>query len=171
MVRVVRWTAGVVVALALAVGCSSSGDRDATPSETPTGLATAPTSDTGTTHGRVREQAAIRAFFALVDEGRAADAVRAMSSSVTGDPSVMQAWAVQLDAMLDVRVVDLRASLPRDWTPRRHTYRVLLSVSMDPASSTAPIPFYGYPDGEHVRFVTVVDEDGTWKVDTIGTGP
>lgn len=177
MARAGWWIAGVSVALALTGACSSdtSGPVDS-PSQTSSGPTTTPTSGLPTTGAPTSdapesEEDAIRAFFDLVDEGRAADAVLSMSSSITGADGVKQAWGVQLDAMVSVSVLALGPSLPEDWTPTRHTYRVTLDVRMDPASATAPIPYYGYSAGENVRFVSVVEENGVWKVDTIGSGP
>jgi hypothetical protein len=171
------WIAGVSVALGLTSACSSdTGGPVDSPSRTSSRPTTTPTSGLPTTGAPTSdapesEEDAIGAFFDLVDEGRAADAVLAMSSSVTGDDSAKQAWAVQLAAMTSVKVLALGPSMPVDWTATRHTYRVTLDVRMSPGSSTAPIPYYGYTAGENVRFVSVVAEDGAWKVDTIGTGP
>jgi len=136
-----------------------------TPASGPTTTG-APTSDAPES-----EEDVIRAFFDLVDEGRVADAVLSTSSSITGADSVRQAWAMQLDAMVSASVLALGPSMPENWTPTYHTYRVTLDVRMDPASATAPIPYYGYSAGENVRFVSVVEENGAWMVDTIGTGP
>jgi hypothetical protein len=166
--RAVWWFAGVAVALGVTSACGSD---SVGPLGTPSEASSRPTSGAPSSDAPKSEEDVIREFFELVDQGRTADAVLAMSSSITGDDSVKQAWAVQLDAMLDVKVVALRASLPQDWTETHHSFRVLLDVRMDPASSTAPIPYYGYTDGENVRFVSVVEEDGAWRIDTIGTGP
>ena len=172
MARVRWWIAGLAVALGVSGACGSDTDGSVgSPSPTPIGSLATPTSGAPTSDTPEPEEDAIRAFFDLVDQGRAADAVLAMSSSVTGDDSVKQAWGVQLEAMDSVGVLALGPSMPEDWTATRHTYRVTLDVRMDPASATAPIPYYGYAAGKNVRFVSVVEEGGAWRIDTIGTGP
>jgi len=162
--------------LAMLVGALAVGGlAGCVPGTPPPGVSVEPTAGASSSSAspvpEPTEEDVIRAFFALIDEDRAADAVLAMSASITGDDAAKQAWAVQLAAMTSVKVLALGPSMPVDWTATRHTYRVTLDVRMSPGSSTAPIPYYGYTAGENVRFVSVVAEDGAWKVDTIGTGP
>jgi hypothetical protein len=42
---------------------------------------------------------------------------------------------------------------------------------MKPESSTAPIPYYGWDDGEYTRWLTIVKDDNLWKIKGIATGP
>jgi hypothetical protein len=48
---------------------------------------------------------------------------------------------------------------------------VTFDVTMDPSSANGPIPYYGYDQGENVRFVTIVKEGNQWKVEGLATGP
>jgi len=42
---------------------------------------------------------------------------------------------------------------------------------MDPSSADAPIPYYGYTNGLNTRFISLVNQAGLWRIDSINTGP
>jgi hypothetical protein len=175
-------TGAGVLTLAVLSACGSGRDETSpTPSPSgttaslttpsPTAARTPTDSGSATSDSATSDQDALRAFFGLIDAGRSADAADAMSSSAAGDDARRQAWAVQFDAITSVALVSATPSAPEEWTESRHTYKVLLDLAMDPASADAPIPYYGYEDGRTVRWVTLVDEAGAWKIDAIATGP
>jgi hypothetical protein len=165
--------AGVLTLAVLGACGSENGGTTTTPSpsRTTTSPSALPPTATTSSDSASRDEDVLREFFGLIDEGRAADAVRAMSSATAGDDASKQAWGVQFDAVTSVRLLRATPSAPEEWTVSRHTYKVLLDVTMDPASADAPIPYYGYLDGENLRWVTLVNEEGTWKIDAIATGP
>lgn len=113
----------------------------------------------------------INSFFRLMEEGRASDSVNMMSSKNIANDSAKQAWAVLFNAMKSVKVKSAEPILQEDWTDNRHEYKVMLDLVMDPSSAGAPIPYYGYENGENVRFIILVKENNLWKVDEIATGP
>lgn len=118
-----------------------------------------------------QEEDVVRNFFQLIEEGLVSDAVLAMSSRNTKDDATKQAWGVYFNAMTSVTVLGVKPSLPEYWTEANHTYEVTLDVVMDPDSADATIPYFGYEDGKTTRFISLLKEDGLWKIDAIGTGP
>lgn len=110
-------------------------------------------------------------FFKLIEDGKANEAVLLMSSQNTSDDSIKQAWGVQFNYMSSVKVISVNPQNQSDWTDDWRQYKVLLDVVMNPNSANAPIPYYGYENGQNIRYLALVKEDGAWRVDTIATGP
>lgn len=113
----------------------------------------------------------INNFFQLIDEGKAGDAVMMMSTSTINDDSTKQAYGVQYAAMTSVKVKKIEESSRGDWTDSWHQYMITLDVVMDPSSANGPIPYYGYEQGENIRFLNLVKEGNQWKVEGLATGP
>lgn len=113
----------------------------------------------------------INNFLNFIDEGKASDAVMMMSSSTINDDSIKQAYGVQYAAMTSVKVKKIEESSRGDWTDSRHQYMITLDVVMDPSSASGPIPYYGYEQGENIRFLNLVKEGNQWKVEGLATGP
>ncbi len=110
----------------------------------------------------------VRNFFNLIAEKRASDAVSMMSVT---DDSAKQAWAVQFNAITSMKVLTIEPSMPNDWTDTKHTYKVTLDVSMNPTSANAPIPYYGWENGQNIRWVSLENVGNLWKIQGIATGP
>ena len=113
----------------------------------------------------------INNFWDFVNNNQASDAVMMMSAQNTTDDSVKQSWGVQFNDFDSVQIVSITAQNSSDWTDTYHQYKVVLDVTMDPDSANAVIPYYGYQDGQNTRYMSLVYEDGVWKVDEIATGP
>lgn len=119
----------------------------------------------------LQEKDLVQNFFTLIDEGKASDAVMMMTSNITGDDATKQAFGVQFAAMDSVKTTKIEESSRGDWTETWHQYMVTLDIVMNPSSAGGPIPYYGYEKGENIRFITLIKEGGTWKVEGISTGP
>lgn len=113
----------------------------------------------------------VQNFFQLIKEKDISAAVLSMSSRNTDDDSVKQAWGVQFNDWSSVNVTKIEASMQNDWTDSRHTYKVTMDIVIDSSAADEPIPYYGYENGQNIRFVSIVNENGLWKVDEIATGP
>lgn len=140
------------------------------------GLVSAPTAQPTKKSGNniiplPQEKDIINNFFTLIDEGKASDAVMMMPAIITKDDSIKQAFGVQFAAMKSVKVKKIEEAMKEDWTGTRHEYMVTLDVVMDPSSVNQPIPYYGFENGENVRFVGLVKENNQWKVEGMATGP
>ncbi|MFA6250465.1 MAG: hypothetical protein WC686_03055 [Candidatus Shapirobacteria bacterium] len=103
----------------------------------------------------------VRSFLAVIDEDRPDEAALMMAT----DDSQKQAWAVQFNAISSMKVNKIET------TNDANIYKVTMSVIMKPESATAPIPYYGWENGQNVRWVTMVKEDSLWKIEGLATGP
>lgn len=113
----------------------------------------------------------LRNFFSLIDQKRVSEAVMLMSSEITNEDSTKQAWGVQLNMMKSIRVIEITPLIPESTQASERTYKVIFEVTMDPSSVTAPIPYYGYENGENMRWVTLKKEGSMWRIMGIATGP
>lgn len=113
----------------------------------------------------------INSFFRLIEKKRPDDAVTMMASSITNNDSQKQAWAVQFNAINSLKVLSVGPSMKDEWTPTKHSYKLVLDVTMNPSSANAPIPYYGWENGENIRWVTLVKERKMWRIEGLATGP
>jgi hypothetical protein len=113
----------------------------------------------------------IRTYFNLVNEKRIAEAVGMMTNTITADESTKQAWGVQLAALSDITINKIEPSMPQDWTDTTQTYKVDMTLTVDPKSASEPIPYFGYDTGRNIRFISLQKEVNLWKIAGIGTGP
>jgi len=44
-------------------------------------------------------------------------------------------------------------------------------TGIDSSAANAPIPYYGYENGQNTRFIPIIKENSLWKIDGIATGP
>lgn len=117
------------------------------------------------------EEDVIRNFFQLIQERKISEAVLSMSLQNTSNDSVKQAWGVQFNSINSVSIGSIEPSLQEEWNTSKHTYRVVLNMAIDPNSADESIPYYGYVNGENIRFIPIIKEGDLWKVDGIATGP
>jgi len=89
----------------------------------------------------------------------------------TTNDSERQAWAVQFAAFNYLQVLKIEKANESEWTDNKHTYKVTLDVIMKPESVDAPIPYYGYRNGQNTRFITLEKVGDIWKIAEIATGP
>ncbi len=118
-----------------------------------------------------QEEDIIRAFFNLINEGRAADAISMMTQAAIGTDSSKQAWGVQFNSFKSVSVNKIEPSMQEEWTATEHTYKVTLDVQMKPEAASASIPNYGWDNGQNIRFLPLEKVDNLWKIVGIATGP
>jgi hypothetical protein len=107
----------------------------------------------------------VRSFFNLINEGRIPDAIAMMAPSSVPDESAKQAWGVQFNAFKKITVKKIEPS-------SENTYKVTLDVQMKPeAANVQPMPYYGWGNGEFMRWVSLEKVNNVWKVVGIATGP
>jgi hypothetical protein len=112
-----------------------------------------------------QEEDIVRNFFNLISERKIADAVLMMAPSAVPDDSSKQAWGVQFNAFQKISIKKIEKS-------DTNTYKVTLDVLMKPDAAYAqPMPYYGWGDGEFVRWVSLEKSAGLWKIVGIATGP
>jgi len=110
----------------------------------------------------------IRNFVTLIENGQADKAALMMK---TKDDSELQSWAVHFSAINSFKLLKIEKASEESWTDNRHIYKVVLDVWMDPRSAQAPIPYYGWQNGENTRWITLEKVNNTWKIAKIATGP
>jgi hypothetical protein len=112
-----------------------------------------------------RQEDVINLFFNLIDEDRASEAISMLTAKNIADDANKQAWGVQFNAIDSVAVKSIEKT-------GENTYKVTLGVVMKPGMENAqPMPYYGWGDGEFVRWVTLEKDGLTWKISEIATGP
>jgi len=110
----------------------------------------------------------IRNFFSFFGTQ---DAYKAALMMKTTDDSERQSWAVQFAAFNYLQVLKIEKANENQWTNNKHFYKVTLDVVMKPESADAPIPYYGYQNGENIRWLTLEKVGDIWKIAEIATGP
>ena len=94
-----------------------------------------------------------------------------MTSSITNNDSQKQAWAVQFNAINSLKVINVEPSMKEEWTETKHSYKLTLDITMNPSSANEPIPYFGWENGQNIRWVTLVKEGKMWRVEGLATGP
>ena len=110
----------------------------------------------------------IRNFVNLVEEGSADKAALMMK---TKDDTELQTWAVHFNAINSFKLLKIEKANEENWTDNKHIYKVVLDVWMDPRSADAPIPYYGWQNGENTRWISLEKVGNIWKIAEIATGP
>jgi len=110
----------------------------------------------------------IRNFVNLIEEGQADKAALMMK---TKDETELQIWAVHFNAINSFKLLKIEKANENEWTDDKHIYKVVLDVWMDPSSAQAPIPYYGWQNGENTRWITLEKVGDIWKISEIATGP
>jgi hypothetical protein len=93
-----------------------------------------------------------------------------MSETITKDELLKQAWAVQFNSITSMKIVKIEPSVVNEWSTERQKYKLTLDVEVHPDTTNAPIPYYGWDSGLNTRWVTIVMENGLWKIQEIATG-
>ena len=100
----------------------------------------------------------IRSFFGQIDEQKPSEAVLMMSESITSNDSLKQARAVEFNAISSMKVIKFEP------TSEVNVYKVTLSVQLKPGAKLDD-----WNDGENIRWVTLAEENGLWKIKDIAT--
>jgi hypothetical protein len=111
----------------------------------------------------------VRNFFNLINEGKVVDVVGMLTPENVADDSMKQAWGVQFNSFEKMTVKKIEVATE---PAGENTYKVTLDVKMKPESANAqPMPYYGWGNGEFVRWITLEKVGNIWKVKGISTGP
>jgi len=114
-----------------------------------------------------QEEDIINNFFSLIETG---DISKAVSMMKIKNDSEKQAWAGQFNAFNYVQVLKIEKASENEWSDNKHIYKITLDVIMKPESGSAPIPYYGYQNGQNIRFITLEKDGSLWKIAEIGGG-
>lgn len=115
-----------------------------------------------------RDEDIINNLINLIEEGKPDLAAKMMKTS---DESELQAWAVHFSNINSFKLLSVEKANENEWTDTKHIYKVVLDVLMNPDSASAPIPYYGWENGQNTRWFTLEKVGNTWKIAEIATGP
>ena len=87
-----------------------------------------------------------------------------LSQKTVPDERAKQTWRAQLASFKSIQVEKIQRT-------EGDTFRVDLQVQVSEEAANAPIPYYGFSNGQNTRWVTLVKEDGIWKITGLATGP
>jgi len=114
----------------------------------------------------------VRIFFNLINEKRIPEAIGMMDNSMAPDDTSKQQWGVHFNSLASVSVTKIEPFHKKEWTRTKNVYKVVLKVKVKPEAANAPIPNYGWENGENVRWIHIQkDKKGLWKIAGIATGP
>jgi len=114
----------------------------------------------------------IQLFFQVINQKQTNTAVSMLNSSLLPNQEAANLWASQLGSFQSILVKDISEVPDFVKTPASEKYKVILTAQTSPDAANAPIPFYGWSDGDNIRFITIIKgEDGLWRVQEIATGP
>jgi hypothetical protein len=114
----------------------------------------------------------VRNFFQLIDEGKASEAVMAMTKINTENDSTKQAWEAQFNAFESIKIISIEAYNKEGWTDQEQEFKVNLIVQMKPEAANVVMPNYGFYNGEeNIRWISLIKENNLWKINGIATGP
>jgi hypothetical protein len=107
----------------------------------------------------------VRNFFNLINEGKISEAVNMLTPMNISDDSNKQAWGVQFNAFEKITVKKIEKG-------ENNTYKVNLDVKMKPGTENVqPMPYYGWGNGEFVRWIPLEKINNVWRIGGIATGP
>lgn len=114
----------------------------------------------------------IRLFINLINEKKIPQAIAILDESIIPNEETKQLWGVNFNSLVSLTLKNIEPHSRAAWAEDTETYKVTLEVKVKPEASSAPIPNYGWNDGENTRWITLVkDDSGLWKISAIATGP
>lgn len=107
----------------------------------------------------------VRTFISLISEKRIPEAISMMDSLAVGDESQKQAWGMQLNSFETISLKNIEKN-------GTDAFKVTLTVKMKPESANNPIPYYGYENGDNIRWIGLKKgSDNLWKITGFATSP
>lgn len=114
----------------------------------------------------------VRLFFNLLDEKRIPEAVAMMNPALYPDEASKQEYGVQFNIFDSISAKSVEPFSFGDETENEKTYKAVLQVKIKPgAAKNAPIPNYGWENGENIRWICLEKIENVWKISCISTGP
>jgi hypothetical protein len=114
----------------------------------------------------------IRLFFNLINDHRIAEALGMMDPLVVSSDSNRCQWAEQFEAIASIGISRIEPLAVGGWSDREERYKIVLKVQVKPEAANETIPYYGWEEGENIRWVNIqADDQGFWRIKGIGTGP
>jgi len=113
----------------------------------------------------------ITIFFQALKEKNSTLLLGMLDPSLLKTAEDVKAWGAQFAAFETVDIKDIQPSNEADWKANEHTYKVTVTAKMTPESAKATIPYYGWGNGDTVKWITVrKGEDGLWRILEFASG-
>jgi hypothetical protein len=113
----------------------------------------------------------VSTFFGLINEKRIPEAIGMMNSALVPDESSKQAWGVQFNSLENIVVKSVEPWGKEEWTKNKETYKVIVNLEVAKEAASAPIPYYGWENGDNLRWISFESNENIWKIAGIATGP
>ncbi len=113
----------------------------------------------------------ISSFFKLINEKRIPEAIAMMNPALYPDESSKQEYAVQFNAFEFVEAKSIEPFDKNSWTNDSQLYKVIINAKMKPGCESAPIPCFGWENGDNVRFISLEKINNVWLISAVATGP
>ncbi|MEJ5167220.1 MAG: hypothetical protein WHV67_09365 [Thermoanaerobaculia bacterium] len=115
-----------------------------------------------------RDEDIIYNFANLIEEKRYYEAASMIKTESEGE---LNAWATQFSFIRKFQVLKIEEYKKEEWTKNKHYFKVIFDVLMEPESKNAPIPYYGWENGENTRWITLEKIGNISRISEISTGP
>jgi hypothetical protein len=107
----------------------------------------------------------ITIFFQALKEKNSTLLLGMLDPSIRKTDDDIKAWGNQFAAFETVDLKDVQPANEAEWKATEHTYKVTVTAKMTLESAKATIPYYGWGNGDTVKWVTVrKGEDGLWRI-------
>jgi len=114
----------------------------------------------------------IQLFFATLETKNTAVSLGMLDPSNLINEATAKEWEKQLTSFEKAQVTNIEPLNEDKWTLTDHVYKTTVNVKMLPEAASAPVPNYGWQNGDNIRWITVrKGADDLWRVVTIATSP
>ncbi len=102
----------------------------------------------------------------LLDSGNVTDAVNLMASDKIANEQNKEMWVGSFSAIDSIEIVGIETAFPENWTAVHEYYKVTLDVALQSGAQPGL-----WEDGEIIRWINLILEDGQWKINEISMNP
>jgi hypothetical protein len=126
----------------------------------PVGSETEPAKPTGDARDVIRQ------FFALLDAGEGEQALQLMAARARGSDDSRAMWLVSFEGIDSVTLTKTEERLKEQWSNSIQYYRCSLTIRLKPGEQPGL-----WEDGAVIRYISVIPENGAWKIAEISMNP
>jgi hypothetical protein len=114
----------------------------------------------------------LQLFFQAIQEKNTSISLGMLDPANFSNDAALKEWEKQFTSFEKAQIMNIEPVNQAGWGINDHVYKITLSVKMLPEAASAPIPNYGWQNGDNIRWVKVrKGADNLWRVLEIATGP
>ena len=114
----------------------------------------------------------IQIFFQALQDKNTSLSLGIMDTSNFSNDASVSEWEKQFSSFERAQIINIEPDNQAGWGINDRTYKVSVNVKMLPEAVNAPIPNYGWQNGDNIRWMRLrKGADNLWRVLEIGTGP